>query len=415
MINLYVFNETRRGAVYGVGTYVRELITVLKKSDISVCVINIASDKTQIETEEIDGVSHWYIPRLVQDQRSIDSHEITKLYYRNIVYLLQLHIVNRNNLIFQLNYNQHESLVIELKAAFDCKIVSVLHFNDWGFKIYDNLQRLRNILNNEYLDSFSEEIKKTVEEEIKYYSKVDRIICLSNYMKEILCQDYEVDETKISTIANGLFSITDPILNKKMLRKKWNISPKEKIVLFVGRVDEVKGVNYLIKAFNEVLKIYNNCRLLIVGSGEYNLILKEAKNICTRITFTGLLERKELYEIYQVADVGVVPSLFEPFGYVPVEMMMHKLPIVATATSGLNEVVDDSCGLKIPIITSPDSVEIDIFILAQKILFLLENPEEAKRLGRNGRKRYLERFSSQVFRSNMLALYQSLFQIPIDE
>lgn len=415
MMNLYIFNETRRGAVYGVGTYIRELTHALTKNNMNVCVVHLMSDKPQIHFECVEGISYWYFPAPISEQWTLSVEKIKELYFRNIVYLLQLYIKDKENLVFHLNFHQNGNFVDELKAVFDCKIVSVLHFNDWGFKIYDNLQRLRNILNNEYLDSFSEEIKKTVEEEIKYYSKVDRIICLSNYMKEILCQDYEVDETKISTIANGLFSITDPILNKKMLRKKWNISPKEKIVLFVGRVDEVKGVNYLIKAFNEVLKIYNNCRLLIVGSGEYNLILKEAKNICTRITFTGLLERKELYEIYQVADVGVVPSLFEPFGYVPVEMMMHKLPIVATATSGLNEVVDDSCGLKIPIITSPDSVEIDIFVLAQKILFLLENPEEAKRLGRNGRKRYVERFSSQVFRSNMLALYQSLFQIPTDE
>ena len=81
----------------------------------------------------------------------------------------------------------------------------------------------------------------------------------------------------------------------------------------------------------------------------------------------------------------------------------------------VDEVVDDSCGLKIPIITSRDIVEIDIFILARKILCLLEITKEAKRLGRNDRKRYVERFSSQVIRSNMLALYQSLFQIPTDE
>ncbi|MDR2774162.1 MAG: glycosyltransferase [Tannerella sp.] len=49
-----------------------------------------------------------------------------------------------------------------------------------------------------------------------------------------------------------------------------------------------------------------------------------------------------------MADVGVVPSLFEPFGYVAVEMMMHRLPVVVTATSGMNEVMDDTCGLKVP-------------------------------------------------------------------
>jgi glycosyltransferase family 4 len=114
--------------------------------------------------------------------------------------------------------------------------------------------------------------------------------------------------------------------------------------------------------------------------------------------------------MYRIADVGVVPSLFEPFGYVPVEMMMHELPIVATATSGLNEVVDESCGLKVPLIVSPDNVEIDTSLLAQKIIYLLQNPKEAKRLGKNGRKRYLEKYSSEVFGKNMIAFYKSLFQ-----
>ena len=124
--------------------------------------------------------------------------------------------------------------------------------------------------------------------------------------------------------------------------------------------------------------------------------------------FTGFLEKHELYELVQIADIGVVPSLYEPFGYVAVEMMMHGLPVVAAATSGLNEVVDDSCGLKIPIIEYPDKVEIDTDLLADKIIYLLQHPEEAKQIGLNGRKRYLKEYSSEVFRKNMLNFYNSL-------
>ncbi|MDR0698262.1 MAG: ThuA domain-containing protein, partial [Tannerella sp.] len=154
--------------------------------------------------------------------------------------------------------------------------------------------------------------------------------------------------------------------------------------------------------------------LLIAGSGNYDTYLQEAKEICTKITFTGLLEKKDLNEIYQIADVGVVPSLFEPFGYVAVEMMMHKLPVVATATSGLNEVVDETCGLKAPITALLDSVEIDTSILAQKIVYLLQNQAEAKQLGQNGRRRYLCNYSSEVFRRNMLQTYKSVCRYDAD-
>jgi glycosyltransferase len=307
-----------------------------------------------------------------------------------------------------LNFPQCGRLAEELKKTFDCKIVSVVHFSEWGFTVYDNLQRLRNLLNEKEPDSFSENLKKSFEEERSYYSKADHIICLSNYMHEILCRDYGLDTTKISVIPNGLLDVTDTATHRKFLRKKWNIPSGEKIILSAGRMDEVKGLRYLIRAFREVLKKCPDCRLIIAGSGNYDMYFQEAKNICTKITFTGLLEKHELYELYQIADVGAVPSLFEPFGYVAVEMMMHGLPLVATATSGLNEVVDESCGLKIPLTVWSDNVEIDASLLAQKILYLLQNAAATKQLRKNARKRYLEKYSSSVFGENMRAFYKSL-------
>jgi glycosyltransferase len=409
MKNLYIFNETRRGAVYGVGTYVRELTAVVKGNDINVCVVNIASDKPQIQTEEIGGIRHWHIPKLIQQQRTIDDQKIVELYYHNVAYLLKLHIENKNNLIFHLNYDQCGSLVKELRNVFDCRIIAVSHFTDWGFKIYDNLQRLRNILKEETSDSFGENLKKSFEEDKSYYSKADHIVCLSHYMQEILCRDYELDVTKISIIPNGLPDVSNTIYNVISLRKKWRIIPPEgKIILFAGRIDDVKGVSYLIKAFREIVEEYPEVRLIIAGSGSYDTYLREAKDICTKITFTGLLEKDELYELYRIADIGVIPSLFEPFGYVAVEMMMHGLPIVATATSGLNEVVDHTCGLKVPLMELPDSVKIDTSLLAQKILYLIQHPAEAKEMGQNGRKRYLKKYSSEIFRRNMIHLYSSV-------
>ena len=419
-MNLYIFNQTRRGAEYGVGTYIRELTAALKGGELNICVVNLTSDKPQIHTEIKDGIRNWYIPKVIADQRTSDNQKLWELYFRNVVYLLRLHIQDKKNLIFHLNFHESAKLAEALKNAFACKIVSTAHFSGWGFTIFDNPERLGRILNEEYTDGFGENVKKSVEEEKMYYSKSDRVICLSDYMKKILCGDYGLDATKIAVIPNGLTDQGNQGIaglarndgrmrnSKKTLRKKWNIRSNEKIILFAGRLDEVKGVSYLIRAFREVLNQCSSCRLIIAGSGDYDKYLQEAKELGTKITFTGLMERNDLYEIYQIANVGVVPSLFEPFGYVAVEMMMHKLPVVATATSGLNEVVDESCGLKIPVTILPDSVEVDVSILAKKIVYMLQNPVEAKQFGRNGRKKYLEKYTSKVFRNNMLKLYQSV-------
>jgi len=105
-----------------------------------------------------------------------------------------------------------------------------------------------------------------------------------------------------------------------------------------------------------------------------------------------------------------MPSLFEPFGFVAVEMMMHRLPMITTATSGLNEVVDESCALKVPIIAYPDRVEIDSILLAEKILHLLKQPKQARRLGENGRKRYNKMYTSEIFGQKMVRFYHSLIE-----
>jgi len=198
------------------------------------------------------------------------------------------------------------------------------------------------------------------------YTKVDRVICLSDYMYDILCVDYELEKAKISIIANGLTDTKKAISNKKLLRKKWKIPVKEKIILFVGRIDEIKGVEYLFKAFREVLIGYPNSRLVIAGDGAFSKYSKVSQDICAKITYTGFLYKTQLYEWYCLADVGVIPSLFEPFGYVAVEMMMHALPVVATETSGLNEVIDETCGLKVPVIHHPDKVEINSNLFVEK-------------------------------------------------
>lgn len=199
-----------------------------------------------------------------------------------------------------------------------------------------------------------------------------------------------------------------PVSDKRTLRKKRRIYDKEYLILFAGRLHPMKGLAFLIRAFHKVLEKLPNCRLLIAGNGDYDTCIHEAKDICSKVSFTGLLDKKDLYELYQMVDVGVVPSLYEPFGYVAVEMMMHGLPIAATATSGLNEVIDETSGIKVPIIEYPDRVEIDANLLAEKILYILEHPEEAKRLGKNARIRYLKEYSSEVFRRNMLKFYQSI-------
>ena len=408
IMNLYVFNESSRAAVYGIGTYIRELTESLRDSDINICVVHLKTVKPAEEADERGNIRHWYIPAPISRNSTSDRIIQHELYYRNVVFLLRVQITNTDRLVFHLNNNRNSTLAEELKKKFDCKIVTVVHYADWGVILYDNLPRLRAILQEKHPDDLGKNVQKTIEKEKSLYSLSDRVICLSNYMHDILCRDYKLNESKIVVIPNGLTDSAKTMPDKKPLRKKWKIPVKEKVILFAGRIDEAKGMSYLIKAFRKVLTVFPICRLVITGEGDFSKYTKEAQDICAKITYTGMLPKTLLYEWYSLSDVGVIPSLFEPFGFVTVEMMMHSLPIVATATSGLNEVVDDNCGLKITLKIRHDSVEIDTSSLAKKIVYLLQHPAEAMEMGLNGRKRYLNEYTSEVFRRNMQNFYHSL-------
>ena len=409
-LNLYIFNETRPAAVFGVGTYIRELIAALQHSPINVNLVNLWSEKHQIQIEKKEGIRYWYFPAPVQ--WTATSSEQWGLYYRNIVYILQLHIKDKEKLIFHLNYMECKPLVDALKSVFDCKTVLVVHYLRSVMTLLGNISRLRRIISQPYEPTDAEEIsaKISFQEEKEILQAVDKIVCLSNHTFDMLYQDCQIEKEKMVVISNGLSDVANIPPNVQLLRKKWHLFSNEKIILSVGRLDKAKGLSYLIKAFREVIENFPDCRLMIAGSGKYDTFLHESQDICTKLTFTGLLEKKDLYELYQIADIGVIPSFSEQCSLVAIEMMMHGLPMITTTAPGLAEMTENGISsIQVAVIEYDEKVEIDAPLLADKILYLLENPDEAKRLGKNARKRYEEIYSREAFRNNMVDFYTRLF------
>jgi len=86
MINLYIFNRTSPAAVFGVGTYIRELTTALKSSNINLCVVHLHSEKPDMEMEESDSIRHWYIPVPTSIQNYQNHEEQKERFYCNVLY-----------------------------------------------------------------------------------------------------------------------------------------------------------------------------------------------------------------------------------------------------------------------------------------------------------------------------------------
>jgi glycosyltransferase len=409
--SIYIFNRKRRAAEYGIGTYINELTTELKNTGLYVSVINLDAERSEFVIEEQEGIQNWYIP-----SNSNSSSVSYNDYNSVIIAFMQLYIRNTENLIFQLNFMEGYPFAQRLRETFDCKLLLVVHYMGWSFTLNGNLSRMREILGqpeNEVTNSIEKKVLNSVKEERKLLEYVDHIVCLADYAREILCRDYGIKADKVTVVNNGLSDKAKSLMcgERSELKEKYKIDTDEKIILYAGRLDEMKGVSYLIKAFRKVLEHEPNCRLWIAGDGAYNPLFREAEGIWSKLCFTGQVSREQLFELYQIADIGVMPSIFEPFGYVAVEMMICGLPVVATATSGLDEIVEDRItGFKVGLISENQTTAVDVGMLAQKLIYLLHSPEERERMGRNGRKRYLDSYCASMMGRKMEKCYRKLFQ-----
>ncbi len=174
---------------------------------------------------------------------------------------------------------------------------------------------------------------------------------------------------------------------------------------FAGRLIPEKGADVLIQAFAKVLARIPDAQLILAGDGpERGYLRKMIANlgIAPHVTMTGHLSRPEMERLFDTAWVQVVPSRWEePFGDVAVEGMMRGTALVASASGGLAEIVQEGrTGLLVP----PD----DDDALEAVLLQVLRNRELAERLGRAGRDFALAVFSEEAYLDRILQLYDKL-------
>jgi len=220
--------------------------------------------------------------------------------------------------------------------------------------------------------------------------KIDGVICVSNFLLKFFV-DYKKPKT---VIPNGIdLNLYHPKKENKKKNKKIKI-------LFVGRIEERKGLIYLLQSFKILSQKFNHLELEIVGEGP---LKKECQDFVEKeglknVYFEGKKEGKEVISFYQNCDIFVAPSIFgESFGIVLLEAMACQKPVVAFNIDGYNEILKNEGSLFL-------AKNRDVYDLAQKIEVLIKDEKLREKMGFWGRKE-AEKYSWEKVGQKVLDFY----------
>jgi len=193
---------------------------------------------------------------------------------------------------------------------------------------------------------------------LTYESK--RIIVTSNAMKNEVEEHFRLPSWKIDVIPNAIdaskYNIT---VDRSIVKRRFGIDSSERIVLFIGRLVPQKGVEYLIMAAPKIFGQHPEARIVIVGDGwskDHLWNLASSIGCQHKIIFLGFISDQDLIELTLSSDVLVVPSVYEPFGIVALEGMAAGVPVVASNTGGLAEIIEHDRTGFLAYKENPDSI-----------------------------------------------------------
>jgi len=213
----------------------------------------------------------------------------------------------------------------------------------------------------------------------------DKVVTVSDFTKKMIVEKYDIPESKIRVIHNGINQKDYARVHAnqaEILKLKQDGS---RIVIFVGRLTLQKGPDYFVKVAQKILEKDENVFFVVSGSGDMERrIIDEVAylGIGEKFIFTGFLRGRELNEIYQIADLFIMPSVSEPFGITSLEAGANGTPVLMSKQSGAGEVVRHV--LKADFWDVDDMADKALSVLSHSALgatLKKHNKEELKKLG----------------------------------
>lgn len=219
---------------------------------------------------------------------------------------------------------------------------------------------------------------------------------LCNYISKL-----DINVNKVFVLTRGIdIELFKPREVNNSQKSGLGIKDDDIVILYVGRLEPVKGVNYLLQAAKEVIPHYKNIKFLIVGDGssrsEYETF---AKSFSDNIIFAGF--REDIPALMNISDIFVLPSLAEEMSNVVMEASASGLPVISTEVGAVPQIVLDG---KTGILVKP--MDVDGLVSAFKRL--IDNPVLINEMGREGRQRMEEEYSWEIICKKIEDAYENM-------
>ena len=367
--------------VAGAERYLLNLLPGLKAEGISCSLICISPAKTKY--------------RFVAFCNELEQNGIQTV-------LLTAHRFNYLSLAKQINVYLKENDIKYLHAhLFKADILAVMVKKMFNKNIF--LLSTKHGYQEKYLTSWPVLKGKIVHDRYHFISKyitrcIDENVAVSAAMSK-LYHDLKLTPKTIKYIHHG---IDLPDLRGAGDLAKFRLAPAQLVI--VGRLEQMKGHRYLLDAMPQIIKQMPQTKLLILGDGTQSDMLKKQAvelGIIENVVFLGFQQSPGSY--ITASDVMVLPSLFEPFGLVYIEAFALQIPVVAFDVPAGNEIISkNETGFLVPVFDSS--------ALAEKIIFLLKDPLERKRISDNAYAEYKRHYTKARMLKETAAWYGSVIK-----
>jgi len=313
----------------GLARHVRKLAEGLVLADVDVHVLTRGDERMPAE-EERGGV---LVHRVREPRRPRDLGEFVTWVEHMNADMLAAGVELGDRFDFDLVHG-HDWLVAvagdHLANRFRCPLVTTIHATEYG-------------RHQGWVENHPQSYIHGVEGWMA--NRADRVITCSHYMRGHVADIYGLDEQRVSVIPNGIDPLDlQPVDDLDTLRGRF-AAPDERLVLLVGRLVYEKGFQLALEALPGLIERVGNVRFLVAGSGTHEAQLREQARdlgLDGHGTFLGWIGDDVLHSLYRIADLCVVPSIYEPFGLVALEAMASGCPCIVADTGGLREVVPNN-------------------------------------------------------------------------